>query len=127
MVQVYPVILTPDPVGFVVHVPDLDIDTQGKDIAQAVQMARDAIGLWGICEQDAGRTIPEPSCTEPPHESNELITWIDIDFTRYRVAHDMSAARINVTIPRYLKMLGEDAGINFSHELQERLKERFAT
>ncbi len=32
--------------------------------------------------------------------------------------------RMNVTLPKYLKILGEEVGINFSHELQERLKER---
>ena len=32
--------------------------------------------------------------------------------------------RINVTVPKYLKVLGDEAGINFSRELQERLKEK---
>jgi len=32
--------------------------------------------------------------------------------------------RINVSVPKYLKVLGEEEGINFSQELQERLKER---
>ena len=62
MTKAYPVILTPakigDGKGYVVHVPDLEIDTQGCDLAEAINMARDAIGLWGICEQDDGREIP---------------------------------------------------------------------
>lgn len=59
MKQVYPVILHPEAEGgFSVSVPDLDIGTQGETVAECIDMARDAIGLWGICEQDAGRGYP---------------------------------------------------------------------
>lgn len=124
MTKVYPVILTPTPQGYVVTVPDLDINTQGKDLSEAIYMARDAIGLWGIAEQDDGRVIPEPSSCEPHHEPTELVSWVDIDFDKYRLMQDMSTVRMNVTLPKYLKVLGDDAKLNFSQELQERLKER---
>jgi predicted RNase H-like HicB family nuclease len=124
LTKVYPVILTPTKDGYVVSVPDLAINTQGKDLAEAIYMARDAIGLWGICEQDDGRSIPEPSKKEPKHAAGELVSWVDINFAGYRRANDMTTVRINVSVPKYLKVLGEEAGINFSHELQERLKER---
>lgn len=124
MTKVYPVILTPSELGYVATVPDLDINTQGKDLAEVIFMARDAIGLWGICEQDDGRAIPEPSTSEPSREPGEIVSWIDIDFTKYRKANDMTTMRINVSIPKYLKVLGDKAGINFSQELQERLKEK---
>jgi len=123
MIKVYPIILTPDTDGYVVFVPDLEINTQGNNLAQAIYMARDAIGSWGICQQDAGRAIPEPSTCEPAHELNELISWVDIDFEKYRRASDMTYERTNITLPRYLKNLANDAGLNLSQELQFRLKE----
>jgi predicted RNase H-like HicB family nuclease len=123
MVKVYPIILTPDTGGYVVSVPDLDINTQGVDLAEALVMARDAIGAWGICQEDAGRAIPEPSKSEPPHEADELASWIDIDFDKYRRASDMTCERTNITLPRYLKTLANEAGLNLSQELQTRLKE----
>ncbi|MDD2211508.1 MAG: type II toxin-antitoxin system HicB family antitoxin [Clostridia bacterium] len=123
MIKAYPVVLTPTEKGYVVTVPDLDINTQGKDIAEAIYMARDAIGLWGITEQDDGREIPEPSTTEPAHEANELVAWVDIDFDKYRKANDMTTMRINVSVPKYLKVLGDEAGFNFSQILQEGLKQ----
>lgn len=126
MTMVYPIVLTPTTSGYVVSVPDLDIDTQGKDLPEAIYMARDAIGLWGICEQDAGRIIPQPSTKEPAHEPVELVSWVDIDFDKYRLLNDMTTMRINVSLPKYLKALGDEAGINFSYELQERLKERLS-
>ncbi|HWQ41993.1 MAG TPA: type II toxin-antitoxin system HicB family antitoxin [Desulfosporosinus sp.] len=124
MIKAYPIILTPTKTGYVVTVPDLDINTQGKDIAEAIHMARDAIGLWGITEQDDGRAIPDPSTVEPEREANELVTWVDIDFDKYRKANDMTTMRINVSVPKYLKVLGDEAGVNFSQVLQEGLRER---
>ena len=127
MKKVYPIILTPDACGYVVNVPDLDIDTQGADLAEAIYMARDAIGIWGVSAEDDGTAIPEPSTTEPEHAPGELVSWVDIDFTKYRLSLDMASVRVNVTLPRYLKALGDDAGVNFSQELQERLKERLSS
>ena len=125
MKQVYPVILHPEPEGgFSVSVPDLNIGTQGETIAECTDMARDAIGLWGICEQDEGRVIPEPSGLMPEHEEGELVTLVDIDFDAYRRAHDMRTIRKNVTIPSYLNDLAERAGVNFSQVLQDGLKQR---
>ena len=123
MTKAYPIILTPDTGGYVVTVPDLEINTQGGDLAEALYMARDAIGAWGICQQDAGRTIPEPSTNEPYHEAGELVSWVDIDFNKYRRASDITSERTNITLPRYLKNLANDAGLNLSQELQIRLKE----
>ena len=125
MKQVYPVILHPEVEGgFSVSVPDLKIGTQGGTIAESIDMARDAIGLWGICEQDEGRVIPEPSGLTPEHEEGELVTLVDIDFDAYRRAHDMRTIRKNVTIPSYLNDLAERAGVNFSQVLQDGLKQR---
>ena len=64
MRQVYPVIFTPlndqkDTV--LIEVPDLEILTEGYGMADAVEMARDAIGLKGISYEDKGRELPEPS------------------------------------------------------------------
>lgn len=124
MLKVYPVIFTPTDSGYVVTVPDLVINTQGKDLAEAIFMARDAIGLWGITMQDDGQLIPEPSTIEPVHEANEIVSWVDIDFDKYRRANDMTTMRINVSVPKYLKVLGDEAGINFSQTLQKALKEQ---
>ena len=125
MKQVYPVILHSEAEGgFSVSVPDLNIGTQGETVAECIDMARDAIGLWGICEQDAGRAIPEPSVLSPAHDEGELVTLVDIDFDAYRRAHDMRTIRKNVTIPSYLNDLAERAGVNFSQVLQDGLKQR---
>ena len=124
MKAVFPIILTPDKNGYVVSVPDLNINTEGKDIPDAIEMARDAIGLWGICEEDAGRAIPVASSESPAHGENEIATLVDIDFAAYRRANDLRTVRKNVTIPSWLNNLAEGAGINFSQVLQDGLKSK---
>ena len=56
----YPIILKPDEEGYYVEIPDFDIATEGDTIAEAMEMARDAIGLMGIDMEDEGRHLPEP-------------------------------------------------------------------
>ena len=52
MKNAYPIVMTQGKEFIVVFVPDFNINTQGKDVPDAIEMARDAIGLMGI---DAGR------------------------------------------------------------------------
>ncbi|MBR2743245.1 MAG: type II toxin-antitoxin system HicB family antitoxin [Clostridia bacterium] len=120
----YPVILTPDEPGFIVYVPDMDINTEGKDIADALSMAADAISLCGITKQDMGQEIPAPSKTLPKCAEGEIATFVLVDFDAYRRAVDMRTVRKNVTLPSYLNDMAEKAGLNFSRVLQDALKER---
>lgn len=124
MKAVYPIILTPAERGYVVYVPDLEINTEGENLADAIEMARDAIGLWGITREDLGNKIPQASGTMPRPAENELVTLVDIDFAAYRRANDMRTVRKNVTLPSWLNDLAEKNGVNFSQVLQEGLKER---
>ncbi len=44
----YPIILRPTDNGYYVDIPDFDVGTQGQTIAEAMEMARDVIGLMGL-------------------------------------------------------------------------------
>ena len=120
----YPLVLTSDDSGYVVFVPDMNINTEGRDIADAIEMASDAIGLCGISMQDLGREIPTPSAALPQCEQGEIATFALVDFDAYRRAHELRTVRKNVTIPAYLNDLAEAAHINFSQILQEGLKQK---
>lgn len=124
MKKVYPIILSPAERGYVVTVPEFQINTEGSDILDAIFMAREAICLWGVCEEDQGRQIPEPSVLIPPHNPDEIVTLVDVDFTAFRRAHDQRAVRTNVTLPSWLKEVAEKDGVNFSQILQDALKQR---
>ena len=61
MRKAYPVIFTQTQDVVLIEVPDLSILSEGKDIADAIEMARDAIGINIISRQDNNETVPEPS------------------------------------------------------------------
>lgn len=135
MKGVYPVFIAECNSDFLVYVPDWDIYTEGKDILDAMEMARDAIGLKGIDFQDDGKGLPVASSyeealrkaksdTEIFDYSKGMLTMVDIDFTEYRKKHDNRMVKKNCTIPYYLNVEAEKLGINFSKVLQEALMQK---
>lgn len=122
MKAVYPIVISQD---YVVYIPDFDANTEGKDIAEAIFMARDAIGMTGCYLEDESKTIPSPSAlSSVKHEGTDIVTLVDVDFAEYRRKHDQRTVRKNLTIPSWLNAEAEKAGINFSKVLQDALIER---
>ncbi len=125
MNNAYPVVMTQGKEFVVVFVPDFNINTQGKDIPDAIEMARDAIGLMGIDMQDEGEALPNASnLAEVQAEvpSGGIVSLVDVDFAEYRRKNDMRAVKKNCTIPSWLNFEAERAGVNFSAVLQAALK-----
>lgn len=123
MKKVYPVVFTPDNEQFLVYVPDFDIYTQGMDLADAIDMARDAINLMGVTLEDDEKVIPDSSNIKSIHLENEQIcTLVDCDFDAYRRTLENKSVKKNCTIPSWLNEKAEAAHINFSAVLQEALK-----
>ena len=99
MKQVYPTFIVNTKDGsdypFLVCVPDMEIFTEGTTLADAIEMARDAIGLTGISMEDHKEEIPVPSDQEAAIEkvkqdakdidfSKSILTYVDVDFSEYR-------------------------------------------
>ena len=125
MRKAYPIVMTQGKEYIVVYVPDFKINTQGKDIPDAIEMARDAIGLVGIDMEDDGEELPEASAlVEVQKEASEgaIVSLVDVDFTEYRRKNDLRTVKKNCTIPSWLSFEAERAGINFSAVLQAALK-----
>ncbi len=124
MKAAYPVVLTREDKWTLVYIPDFEINTEGSDYADAMEMARDAIGLMGITLEDDGKALPAPSDLRNVAESNSkgVVTLVDVDFTEYRRANDMRTVRRNVSLPQWLNVQAEKAGINVSAVLQKALK-----
>ena len=120
----YPIVMEKAGKDVVVYIPDFDCNTEGTDFADAMRMARDAIGLMGITIEDDGNAIPEPSDLEAvmaAHEG-EIVTLVDVDFAEYRKANDMRTVRRNVSLPQWLDTKAAQSGINVSAVLQKALK-----
>lgn len=124
MKEAYPAIMTPDDFGYLVTIPDFSINSQGRDLAEAIEMARDAIGIMGIDMEDEGETLPSPSELSAIQKttSADFLTLVDVDFAEYRRQNDMRTVRKNCTIPSWLNAEAEKAGVNFSAVLQDGLK-----
>ena len=113
--------------GYAAYVPDMKIDTRGDDLAEVIEMARDAIGIMGIDMEDDKKEIPLPSRIEDVTcEPDEIISMVDIDFTVYRRQTDMRTVRRNVSLPSWLNAAADKAGLNVSSVLQTALKQELA-
>lgn len=129
MKNVYPVFFTITNTIILVEVPDLEILTEGKDMVNAVEMARDAIELKCVSMEDDKIEIPLPSDISNldikdgtfAEEGTTIISFVDIDSGEYRRKIDTKTVRKNVTIPSWLNYEAEHAGINVSRVLQEAL------
>ena len=123
MKKAYPIILTPDSDGYTVYIPDFNANTQGNDLAEAIEMARDAIGIMGIDMEDDKKALPEQSSTANfKVNENELVSLVDVDFSEYRRKNEMKVVKKNCTLPSWLCYEAEKANINFSQVLQAALK-----
>lgn len=121
----YPIILIPDSTGYAVGIPAFQIGTQGDSIPEAMEMARDAIGLMGIDMEDDGKTLPQPSALESVSKSpGDTVTLVNVDFTEYRRQNDTRTVRRNVSLPSWLDPAAEKAGLNVSAVLQSALKQQ---
>ena len=117
---------------FLVCVPDMEVLTEGDSFADAIEMARDAIGLTGISMEDNKEEIPIPSEQKVALEkikqyaeeidfSKGILTYVDVNFSEYRKKVDTKTVRRNVALPSWLNYEAEHAGINVSRVLQEAL------
>ena len=136
MKQAYPTFIIDSKDGsehmFLVNIPDMEILTEGDNLVNAIEMARDAIGLAGISMEDNDEEIPLPSSpeaaldkvsedTEVVDFSKGILTYVDVDFSEYRKKVDTRTVRRNVALPSWLNYEADKAGINVSRVLQEAL------
>lgn len=132
MKKVYPVIFTQTKTAVLVEIPDMEILTEGTDLENAIEMARDAIGLKGITIQDEGIELPSASRLEDidihkgtfAEEGKGIVSLVDIDFNVYRRKMDNKTVRRNVTLPNWLNQEAEAANINVSKVLQDALMQK---
>ena len=135
MKQAYPTFIAVNGNDYLVYVPDLDIYTEGHSLTDAIDMARDAIGLKGIDFQDDGKAIPEASNyeqaivkakedTEDFDYTQGMLTMVDVDFAEYRKKRDNRMVRRNVTLPNWLNLEAERLNLNVSKVLQEALADK---
>lgn len=125
MKRAYPIIMEQGKEFVIVTIPDFNINTQGDNLVDAIEMARDAISIVGIDMEDDGEKLPDASTladVQAKAPEHSIVSLVDVDFSAYRKKNDMRAVKKNCTIPSWLSYEAERAGINFSEVLQNALK-----
>lgn len=136
MKMTYPVIFTEIDTNILIEVPDLGILTEANEegmvkgsIADAIMMARDAIGISCIEKEDQDEKLVNPSMLSDIditkstfyEEGKSFVSLVDVDLVTYRRMLDNKTVRRNVTLPNWLNLEAEKAQVNVSKVLQEAL------
>ena len=129
MKNVYPVFFTKTNENILVEVPDFSILTEGSDMNDAMEMARDAIELECVSMEDNNEKIPSPSDLKDlditkgtfANDGETIVSFVDIDSAIYRKKIDTKTVRRNVALPSWLNYEADQAGVNVSRILQEAL------
>lgn len=122
---VYPAIFDYAADGISIEFPDLPGCLPCAQITEeALSNAREALALhlYGM-EQD-GDTIPEPRpFNELRAGENQAVVLIDVWMPPFRDEMEQRAIKKTLTIPKWLDDLAQENHVNFSHLLQDALRE----
>ena len=123
-IKVFPIIITKDDSSYYpyfVEIPDIDGMTEGKSIADAMEMAKDYIGTYSLEDK-----LPESNTKLPQAKDGTIVTLVTVNVSEYKRKHDNKVIKKTITIPNYLNELGKENGINFSEVMTTALKEKLS-
>ena len=118
---------------YFVTFPDFEYSvTQGKDMADAMAMASDWLGINLADYIENGREIPTPTPInafqddediEPVYDpSKSFISMVMVDVAEYLGSQE--PVKKTLTIPRWADTLGRDLGLNFSQTLTDAIADK---
>ncbi len=91
---------------------------------EANKNAKEALALHLHGMEKDGDDIPEPTdIRHIKHEQNQVVVLIEVWMPLYRKAIEGYAVKKTLTIPKWLDEAANQADVNFSHILQQALKE----
>ncbi len=110
--------------GISIHFPDLPGCLPCADTMEmAFRHAKEALQLHLYGMEEDGETIPEPSpVAEVKPGPGETIAMIEAWMPPFREKMLNKSTNKTVTIPRWLDILARKEKVNYSHLLQESLK-----
>ena len=97
----------------------------GDNTADALRMAKDALGLHLLGMEEDNEDIPEPSDVfSVEHEKHQSVVLIEAFMPRIRDFVNNKAVNKTVTLPQWLVSAGRAKDINFSQTLQDALMQK---
>jgi antitoxin HicB len=131
LTYIYPAIFTPSLVDgrgtvYTVEIPDIPgCITEGESISEAISMAREALAGCILAIKQAKEDIPAPSNyrdIEKLATDDGFVTLIDVDLNDYMRRKETKSIIKTVSLPQWLAIMAEEAGISYSQALQNALK-----
>lgn len=123
----YPAVFQPEEDGgFSIFFPDIEgCVTQGETLEESYQMAFNALGITLSYLEDEKLVIPKASAPQDIHlEEGQYVVIIEFNMGEYKKKTGAHAIKKTLSIPSWLNVEAEKAGINFSATLQNALKEQ---
>lgn len=122
---IFPAIFSYDNDGISIEFPDLPGCFSCADTTEeATTNAKEAMALHISSIEEDNEQIPEPSkITDILLEKNQVIMMVEVWMPIYRDKIKYVSVKKTLTIPKWLNDLAEQNKINFSHVLQDSIKE----
>jgi len=122
---IYPAIFIYADDGISVEFPDLPgCYTCGDTDEEALHMAKEALALHLYGLEEDGYPIPEPTpASKIKIEPKQVVVLIEVWMPPFRDEMKHRAVKKTLTIPKWLDDLARQHNVNFSHLLQNALKE----
>ena len=123
---VYPAIIEDSGKHCIVKFPDFpNCYADGKDYIDSFNKSRDVLGLHIHMAEVKKEEIPKPTSIDKVGVSKkQIVCLIEIDMKLIRAKLKGKSVKQTVIIPEYLKLLGEQEGIDLSEILKEALIEK---
>lgn len=117
-IRVFPIIITKDKRSneypYFVEIPDIDGMTEGKSVADAMEMAKDYIGTFSLENK-----LPKVG-------EGAIVTLVTVNVSEYKRKNDNRVVKKTISIPNYLNELGKENKINFSEVMTAALKKKLS-
>lgn len=111
-----------------VYIPDINGMTEGKNIADAIAMAKDYIcnALFDKTDSEipTAKRIDEIELKESPFfdAGKSFASLVDVDLEAFRLREKSKSVRRNITLPQWLDDMATKAKLNVSAVAQNALK-----
>ncbi|MDO5713355.1 MAG: type II toxin-antitoxin system HicB family antitoxin [Tissierellia bacterium] len=120
---IFPCIITYEDSVYYVDFPDIeDCFTDGKTLEEALDNAKDVLGLILYDREKRGIAIPKASSPFLKTEDKQFVSLVDVWMPLVRDKIEQKSIKKTLTIPKWLNDAAEAEGINFSHMLQVSIK-----
>lgn len=122
---IYPAVFHPEETGgYSVFFPDLlGCVTEGDTMAEAIYMARDALGIYLYSLKEDGEKLPVPSDpADIDTGGRDFVSLIEYDEVEYLKRTDNRSVKKTLTIPAWMDVLAKENNLNFSNVLQNAIR-----